>query len=284
VSVRWAQETAFAAKPSLRWAISLAGAVLIASILGVPSASAAPLEKAADAVGPVVPPLTAISPPSLPSRTPPQLPASAAEAPVKAPAAPRVPPVTAPTGEVRATTPNSSASGPGVDPSSIDEIASGAFGSAGTSTEEAQQAASARSGGGRGSGRHGVPPSGIEAGSIESATLAPPRLLLAYVWPAIALGSAGELLGALQARWEAATSLPVSDVPRLLPGLTGAAHVAGLSARSTPNPSSADSRDIRIPSGGAISLLVLIVAGAALMALLVFTLRREFRSMHRWPL
>jgi hypothetical protein len=123
--------------------------------------------------------------------------------------------------------------------------------------------------------------------------VAPLPRLLAYVWPAVALGPAGDLLASLQARFEAVALLPlsVSDVSRVLAGLSeaageaglaGAAEVADRAAVSSPPP--ADSKGIWVPDGAEISLLVLIASCAALMALLAFTIRRELHSrMHRRP-
>lgn len=291
MSVCRPKEATFSARPSLRCRISLLGAVLTVSIFGVSSASATPLatplEKAADAVGPVLSPVTGTSPtapPQPPGSTPPR-------APVAVPAVP-VPPVKTPT----TTTPNSShpvpapssdsaqASSPGVDLPPLSEVTGGTKGAAGISAEGAHQAVPSALGDDRGSGSRGARQSGIRADSVEPAKAAPLRLLRAYIWPAIALGQVGELLEALQARWEVAPA--VSDVSRLLSGLagvTGADLAAGPSESTVSNPPPKDSRGISVPSGSQVSLFVLIISCAALMAWLVFTLRREFRSMH-WPL
>jgi hypothetical protein len=283
-------------------ALVLAGAVLIASVFGASSAPATPLGQAADTVGSVVPTVTGTPSPPLPNAAPPQTPVPAApQAPAQTSPLPQAPSVELPTVEGPGTTPNSSHlvpapssgstkdSSTGVDLPSVHEVTSGTREPAGTatstSTEGVQQtAASARNGVGKGSGSHGA----TTRPGIESAKAAPLGRLLAYVWPAIALGPAGKLLAMLQARWEAATSFPVANVARLLSGLTGAAgsgRAAGFSEHSAiPNPSPADSPGIWEPGGGEISLLVFIVLCAALMALLVFTVRRELRSIYRWPL
>lgn len=292
MSVCGTHRGAFASKAHLRWGISIVGAALIALILGAPFASASP----------PIPPIPSVgipAPPSLPSAPPPQ--PSVPTAPpvqVEVPTVPQVPVVKAATAKVDGTTPDSShlapgssgdstkASSPGVDLPAVDAIESRTEGGVGASTEEAHRTATAARG--KGSAGDGALPSGAPADSLESARAAP--LLLAYVWPAIALGPvAQKLLRALQEQWEIATSLAVSDVPRLLSGSAGAGgadRAARPSERAAAsNPSPGDSRGIQLPSGGAISLLVFIISGAALMALLIYTVRREFRATHyRWPL
>jgi hypothetical protein len=307
MTARWIKESRLAAKLSFRCRVSLAGAVLIA----VAILFAIPVGTAAGAVGSVVPTVTETSAPSLPSATSPQIPVPAApQVPVKVPTVPQVPAEAspapqAPSVKVPKTTQSSphlapappggstKPSGPGVDLPSVNEIASHTKGSAGTATGAPavgvqQTAAAARNGVDSGSGSHSTRGPGIEAGSVESAKVAPLQRLLAYVWPAIALGPAWNLLMTLQPPWEAVTSLEISDVPRLLAELAkaiGAGGVAGISEHSaTSNLSPADSTGIWVPDGGEISLFLFIVLCAALVALVVFTVRRELRSMHRWPL
>lgn len=296
-------------EPSTHWRISIVVVVVAVSSLG---ASATSLGKAVDPVGAAAPEIRAPTP-SLPSVTPPPQPAVPTpppRAPGEVPSTPQVPAIKAPSPKAPGTAPNSSRpvpvpahssgsatprSGSGVDPPSVNDLVSGTKGSSGGPTEAAdREAPSVRSRGsagsddGNGSGGHGVLRAGVGAGSVDPAQAAPLRVLFAYVWPAIALGPVGELLGMLPARGEVALSLPVSDIPRrLLSGLTGVseeARVAGLSARSvSSDPPPGDSRGLPIPSGSEISFLVAIIACTALMALLAFTIRREFRSMHRWP-
>lgn len=291
MSICRSRQTARASRPPLRCGISFIATVLISLAIVAPSAAAIP-------VGPVeieTPAPSGETPPSVPSV--PQVQAEAPSVPpvqVEVPAAPQGAAVKAPSADVRVTTPNSShsasapsggptkASSTGADLPEVDEVVGGTKGSAGPSTETAHQAAPSAH---NLRGSRGVPP-GVRAGSLESAKVAP--ALLAYVWPAFSLGPAGELLRTLQARLEAAISLPAVDVPRLLLGLagvSGAGPAAEPSKSSTSsNPSPRDSRGIWFPSGGEISLFVFLVACAALMALLIFTLRRELRAMHRWPL
>jgi hypothetical protein len=304
MAFRRTNEAGFASKLSLRCGIALAGAVLIATVFGVASASATLLEDAAGAAKAVVPPATGTSAPSLPSAAPstPQAPVpTAPQVPVKVPIAPQPPPVsvTTPTSSHLAPAPSGGSTGvsnPGVDLPSVDKITSGAKELAGaatsTSTEGARQAtASARSGTGKGStgpGGPGATRPGTGARSVESAKVAPLRRLLAYVWPAIALGPAGKLLATLQARWEAATSLLALNAIRFLSGLmgiTGAGGTAGLSKHSpiTNLSPPADSTDLSLPGGGGISLVIFIISSAALMGWLIFSVRRELGSMYRWP-
>jgi hypothetical protein len=64
-----------------------------------------------------------------------------------------------------------------------------------------------------------------------------------------------------------------------LSGVTGSGGAAGLSEHSAiSNPSPAGSTGTWAPDGGEISLLVLIISCAALMALLAFAVGREVRS------
>ncbi len=314
----------------MRCRISFARAILAVSILGL---AAAPLGTAVDVAGAALPPVSVPATPSLPKvptppslppvvptppqapvevPTPPQVPAVKVPTPPQVPAVkgptpavPQIPAVKAPTPSVPGTKPGPShpvptlsnspagVGAPGVDSSSVGETANLTKGSSGGSAEAAYQTSASPLSGGEGSGSHGTRRTGTDAASIDPVRAAPLRVFFAYVWPAIALGPVGKLVGALQAQWERVTSLSVADVSRLLVGLTGAAggwNVAGLSERSASsdpspgNPSPGDARTLPVPSGGEISLLVFIIVCAALAALLVFTLRREFRSMHRWPL
>ncbi len=272
-------------------------AVLIALNFGTASASAALPEKATDAVGAVVSSVTGTSPPSLPT-TPVRPPDSAPpKAPVAVPSLPQASPGEAPT----VTRPKSSdparssssgsgrVSDPGLHLPSPDEVTGGANAVLGSSMEETDPTTpSARGGGVSGLGSREVQRFGVPAVKIESTRAASLGLLRAYVWPAIALGPVGELVGALLADGEYAASLAVPDASGLVGGLLGVAGTerAGGASNGTAlsNLPSRDSRDIPLPSGGQLSLLF-IIACAALMAWLVFALRREARSAHwHWPL
>jgi hypothetical protein len=115
--------------------------------------------------------------------------------------------------------------------------------------------------------------------SVEPHEAAPLRRLVAHVWPAIALGPFGELLAALRAGQEGATGPPKPDAPRSPLGLAANTVAAG-SAGHSDHSAIADAsptalRGIPLPGGGEIPLIVLLISAAALMALLVVTVRRE---------
>ncbi len=290
----------------------------------VPSPPAGPPPKAPAATAPR-PPVHVPAAPQPPAKVPavPQAPAKAPSKPHvpagKAPSAPATPPTKvpsaphAPAAKAPGTTPksphvvpapsggSSKTSSPGINSPSAKEITNGTRGPAGVATSAVEAgaqetSASAPSGVDGGSGSHSVTSLGSGAGSLQTATIAPLPRLLAYVWPAIALGPAGNLLAALQARFDAALPLPVSvsDVSRLLSGLGGPNGVVGaagtssnvglssnsvISSSPSPNP-----RGTWVPDGATISLFVLIAACAALMALLAFAIRHELHSpMHRRP-
>lgn len=283
---------------------SFVSIVLIASVFGAGSAAATPLGKAGD-VGVDLPSATENSLPSPPSAPPPpsvpavpqvpEAPVRAPKAPVPTPAVPQSPSVKTPAAKVHAATPNtsqpapvaskpaSSASGsssPRVDLPSVRERASNPEAFAGASAGQARPRAGPPSARGR-----------AAVGSISSARTAP--RLLAYVWPAVAVGPIGKLLGILETHWEAAASLMAPEIPRLLSSLARvvqAERTRGLSGRppvskpSAEKASAGDSRGIPVPPGGLLSLPVFIAACAALMALLVLTVARELRAMGRWPL
>lgn len=167
--------------------------------------------------------------------------------------------------------------------SATSESAGAILGAAGTR----ETATSGPNGVGGDSGTYSAAGPGGEAASLQSATVASLPRLLAYVWPAVALGPVGDLLASLQARFEAATLLPVSvsDVSRLLAGLSAAVGEAGAGGASelvdhaaVSDPPPADSKGIWVPDGAEISLFVLIASCAALMALLGFAIRRELHS------
>jgi hypothetical protein len=265
----------------LRRAIFFAGAVLIASVLWVASANAAVLDGATDAVESAAPP-QAPAPAAPPVQV--EIPA-VPRAPVEALPGPQVPAVQAPVNEAGgATAIPHRASVPSKPPAN--EIASGEKepSHSARSASHGETSIAAPSGVGKRPGKRGAAPHGVEGVSVESAKEAPLRGWLAYVWPAVALGSIGKLLVVLQARWETAPALPATDIPRFHLEQAGATEmngVAGLSEHSTssnsPPGNSTDSWD----PGSGISIFVLLVACAAPIAVLVFSVRRELRSMHR---
>jgi hypothetical protein len=109
------------------------------------------------------------------------------------------------------------------------------------------------------------------------------RPLLTYVWPAIALGPFGRLLSALEPRLRAVTSLAPGGALRLRSGLfDGRGSPPERSAASAPP--QADSPPLSLPGTAAISLLVLLITSAAMVALLVFAVRFELGLVdHRRP-
>jgi hypothetical protein len=290
---------------SLRCRIPVVGAVLIALGFGVSFASAAPLEEAAGAAGSVLTPVTETSVPSLPSAPAPAIP----PAPVAAPTVPPVPVNQAPVEVPNGVTPTSSpshleptpsggatqVSGPGADSPSIGKTTGAANASAGrvtsTATGGAQQVAvSARNDAGAGSdSQSGSGPRApiSEVGVARSVQAALPRWF-AYVWPAIALGRTGRVLAVLLARWEGATSRPVSDVAKSLfqpSGITANDDVSTSSERSaTPNspPPSVGSA----PGGGMslfLAMVTSLLALVGLVALARLAVGEEFFSFLRWP-
>ena len=305
MSFERARDPAGKSARSLRYGLSVLGVVLIASVTGVSLASATPLGEAAGGAGSVVEPITATSPPSLPS-APPQVP-------VAVPAVPQTPvdqgPVKAPTPATPTPSPSShlaptpsggvtEVSSPDADPPSIGATtgaAKEAGGVMGTPTEASQRAAAPvrnSAGGGSDSPNSGARATTLEVGvarSIEAAAL--PRWF-AHVWPAIALGRAGEVLATLLARWEVATSLPISDATQLLVRLVGATESnidaptpSGRSAALNGSPAAPSIAPV--PASGGMSLFLTMITSLltlmALIALARLVVGEEFFSFLRWP-
>ena len=311
---------------AVRRQLSFASTVSLASILAICAVllarvdvAGAVMPPAAKGAVPSLPSEPPSPPPTVPA--PPQVPAPQAPAPppaptppkppVHAPAGSQVPPVQAPTVAPSGTAPDLPRSGPPVAPGgsagtpkpdvdlpSTVEAAGATSRSPGGAaelphraaaatdpSEQANGSAHARGGAGPGSGQILRDEPGV--GWIDSARPAPLRVLLAYVWPAIALEAVDELLAALQVRLGIPIprlSFNVSSSPLRLEGVAEDGGVAGLSARSAgSNPDATGARGLSIPFGGTISTLVAIVACAALLALVVLALGREFHSMPRWP-
>jgi hypothetical protein len=306
----------WARKALLMWGSLLAGVLLAASVSAAPAMSAVGVTGPTGPLGSVVPPkapkVSAPAVPEVPVKVPTLPPGQG-----KAPKAPKVPaaPQTSPAGTAAVhapARPPSSPQGapvpsgrpggtpdPGVDLPSAPAVTGVETGSVGTSTSPGTSTvgaqspdATARGRADGGSGERAAAPPGVKAGSIASAKAAPLRSLVAYVWPAIALGpGVGKLLTTLEAQWQAVASLPAAGATRLLLRLARAVRVSG--AADVPgqgpaalNPPRGDPQGLRIPAGSEVSSFVLIpiVLCAMAMALLVVTLRRELRSMHRWPL
>jgi hypothetical protein len=308
MSVCRAKETALPSKLSWRLAISLAGALLLAAIPLAPSASAASLGSATDGVGAVASEVTGVDLPSLPGSVPQQPSGANPPAPVATPD-PRVPTVSVPTPTGRPSSshsapPSSSGSaqvpGPGVgmpSPEAVTGAANGALGTAAPGVRQATAPAgggaegadkTASAGGGEGADSPGGSRSRIGGGSVGAAHGAPLGLLRAYVWPAVALGPAGELLTRILMAGEIVTGPTLSRASRLFLGSlrdTGADLAAGPAESSVAlNRPAEGSRSLSLPSDTQMSLLAFIGLCAALAGSLIWTVRRELRSMHRWPL
>jgi hypothetical protein len=275
--------------------VLVAGAILIGSVSSVPSASATLMGEAADTVGSTVESVDATpnAAPSLPSAVPPATP----PAPVATPAVPQAP-VKLQT--EAAPTPSPSPSSPGVNVPSVDGIASAARNSVdsvtSTGKETTQQvAASARNGGSRVS----TPPNGPDAGAskatpraIGTASSAPPSITAAEVaawqrwfariWPAIPLGGgagrgwAARVIGDLFRPAAAATARLLFLAP-LVARAAGDSPFVG-------HPGTANAPQLALPNAPASAngkRIIYLIALAALLALLAFTIWREFRSALR---
>jgi LPXTG-motif cell wall-anchored protein len=210
-------------KPSVRGAISVFGALLVASVFNTGFASAMSLGETAGAAESVVTPITETSSSSLPDPATPT-------APVVTPAAPQLP-VKAPS----AAAPTSSSSSNVA--ATLNSVTTGAAGTATSTSREAAQpvSASARNGShadsdsNRQGAAQGRDPrtSGNGEGSIDPAEVAPLHWFFIHVWAAIALGRDRALLTTLLERLEGTTSLPPTDAARLLTGFSGASRPSG---------------------------------------------------------
>jgi len=286
-------------KSPLRWTISLVGgALLLASIVGAPPASATLPGEVVDAAGSAVKSLTA--PPASPSSPPspaPVAPPSVATPPL--PQAPddsvELPAGAAPTAShVAASLPdkvtNSSSSAthlPSVLPS-VDDVAGGAREPAGTatrgSTEATQRAPASTLGPNSDRQNQGGGPiaSGGGKHSIEPAEAAPLRRFFAYVWPAIALWEGRGPL-ALSAGWENPVLPPLSEAAQALLRVKGIAQT-----ENSPPPAGSQAPDAppATPFGGGASTgvkVLLYVAMAALLGVLALAVREELGLATRLP-
>jgi hypothetical protein len=275
--------------------VLVAGAILIGSVSSVPAASATLMGEAADTVGSTVESVdtTPNAAPSLPSAMPPATP----PAPVATPAAPQAP-VKLQT--EAAPTPSLSPSSSGVNVPSVDGIAGAARNSVGsvtsTSKETTQQVAtSARNDGGQVS----TPPNGPDAGAskatphaIGAASSAPPSIAAAEVaalqrwfariWPAISLG------GGAGRGWVASV---IRDLFRPAAAATARllflAPLVARAASDSPfvgHPGTAIAPQLALPNAPASAdgeRTIYLIVLAALLALLAFTIWREFRSSLR---
>lgn len=275
--------------------VLVAGAILIGSVSSVPAASATLIGEAADTVGSTVESVDATpnAAPSLPSAMPPATP----PAPVATPAAPQAP-VKLQT--EAAPTPSLSPSSSGVNVPSVDGIAGAARNSVGsvtsTSKETTQQvAASARNDGSQVS----TPPNGPDAGAskatpraIGTPSSAPPSITAAEVaalqrwfariWPAIPLGGgagrgwAARVIGDLFRPAAAATARLLFLAPLVARAASDSPFVG--------HPGTAIAPQLALPNAPASAdgkRTIYLIVLAALLALLAFTIWREFRSVLR---
>jgi hypothetical protein len=255
-----------------RWAASFTGVALILLFAAPASASADLLEEATRTVG--------------------SLPSSATEA---VPTPPTPPPPPPPVHVSVPPPPTLESSPPPVEPTGVASASSGlAGGLAGGASEVADGAKGAGSVGSdvvqaspgqlaaASPGEPGATSHTAEHRAVKPRQPARPRTLLAYVWPAIALGPFGRLLSTLEPRLRAAAALLLHGAPRLPSGLSaGALGRGGAPERSASSaPPQADSPFVSLPGAAAISLLVLLLASAAMVALLVFAVRFEMGFAH----
>lgn len=301
---RWTRRAGSAIERAwLRAAVCVAGVILI-GVVPVPAASAGLVDEAANTVGSTVKSVQAGAKavPSPPSTTPPAKSPSPPKppSPVATPAPPPQAPVKLPGKEPPASSPRAGAGS--AELPSVDRVAGAAQGTADSVTSVGNEAASGaattpeRSDDGaamapqhradRGASeaivRRGRTASSNPPVAVRAAEVAALQRWLARVWPAVALGGsgvsgagvveliAGDLFGSALAA--VAGLLPASSPVLPASGdapLAGHHGVAGAS-RSAPNPAPAPAA----AEGGSVLYLIAI---AGLLALLAFTVWREFR-------
>jgi hypothetical protein len=303
MSHRRTRGTGVAFEQSLRCGIVLAAGILIGSAFSVPSASAALLREAAGAVEPTLRSVHAVAStaPSLPSLAPPATPSAPAapQLPVRLPTVPQLP-VRLPT--EGAPTPSSSHPSSGVDAPSVDEIAGAARNSIGSVTSAGEKTAKqATTSSGNDGGWASVLQSDSGAGAgkatsrpIDTASRAPLRIApaevaalqrwFARIWPAIALADGEAGRGWLARVIERGLLHPaVVAIARLLSLGPPAIREAGDSPLvGPPVPANAPQPALsNVPGPADGKSISYIVTFAALLALLAFTVWREFRSTLR---
>jgi hypothetical protein len=299
--------TGIAFERSLRRRIFfVAGVILVGSVSSTPSASATLAGEAAGAVGSTLRSVhaTANAAPSLPSVAPPATPPAPAAPQAPAPAAPQVPvelPSATPT-----PSPSPTGSGSGADVPSVDGIAGAAGNSVGSVTRTGREtpkpaAAPARNDGGRVPVSQSAPDAGASKAtprasgtassappSVRAAEVASLQRWFAYIWPAIPLG--GGEAGREWAAWViegdlfrpaiAAIARLLSLVPPTIRAVSDSPLVGPPATATAPQPAPSNTPpNIPAPADG--KRIIYFIALAALLALLAFTLWREFRSTLR---
>jgi hypothetical protein len=277
--------------------VLVAGAILIGSVSSVPAASATLVGEVGDTVGSTVEAVDAApnAAPPLPSAMPPATP----PAPIAAPAAPQAP-VKSQTEAAPTRSPSPSPSRSGVNVPSVDGIAGVARNSVGSVTSTGkkttqQVVASARNDGSRvstppngpgpGAGASRVTPRAIGTQSsappsITAAEVAASQRWLARIWPAIPLGG-----GAGQA-WAAVGDLfrPAAAAAARLLFLAPLVARAASDSPFVGHPGTANAPQLALPNAPASAdgaRIIYLIVLAALLALLAFTIWREFRSALR---
>jgi hypothetical protein len=270
-----------------RWGGLAVGVAMVVLLGAAPSSSAGLLDEPVRSVVSSLPSASSVTG-SVPELSPAPAPSSG----VGVPAPPKV---DLPPPSVSAA-PKPSAQAPASDPPvgatsaasrAVDEVAAGVGTSAdaivsqpGPADQGEGAAGSAGSSGG--SGKAGA---GSDVPSVQPAEAAPRRQWLTRVWPAVSLGPIERLLPALQSSLSEMVSLAIPSIPLILSRLApdGAAAPPSLPRSAVSDPSPAAPRELPLPVGGEISVLILLLASAILTALLVFAVRQELGPMHRWP-
>jgi hypothetical protein len=258
-------------------------AIALGSGLNVAPAAAISTGEVADTVGSAVAPVTAPLPQPPQGEPPAQDPAD----PVKSAAGTTPSPGGEPAGDAAAgmlgaTTHLPSGGGAAGSEGNLPETA------AETLTEAARRA-SPSDHGGLGAARNPdgtdrASSAGSGKSSFQSAKAAPPRRLIAYVWPAIALWPGARPLTALLVSATEADSPPMAKVARILAsasGPTGARSDSALPSRPS-SPSSPNGS----PVGAAASTgakILLYIGTAALLAMLAMAIRKELDPAPRPP-
>ncbi len=272
--------------------------LLFGSLVGVASAATSPLEEGLNAVRSSVEELPKLAPPpapELPVVSPPRAPAGLPE---KEKGGSEPPPRPEP--RPAAPSEGSAPAPPEPIARSVDRVVADVEATAGSVTTvprggaPAPEVVGARSDpappsvAGISSDSGATKPSDPRARSIRPAVAAPLRELLAYVWPAVALGPIGRALATRLVELERALSLQSAAArPPVLPSSNGPvpSDVPRPSPTSTAQPADPDAAPLFSPHGGGMSLLVTLITVMAslvgLVALARLTVGEDFFST-RW--